>query len=46
MSLVNPVTVIGDDVPDFFMLPGDEITVYPKIVDPPLFVGATKDTSD
>jgi hypothetical protein len=26
------------------MLPGDEITVYPKIVEPPLFVGATKDT--
>ena len=46
VPLVNPVITIGDVVPDFFMLPGEEITVYPKIVEPPLLVGATKDTDD
>ena len=42
MPLVNPVTVIGDDVPVAVRAPGEEVTVYPVIADPPVFVGAVK----
>ena len=40
--MVRPVTVIGEDVPVAVMPPGEEVTVYPVIADPPVFVGAVK----
>ena len=42
VPLVNPVTVIGDEEPVAVRPPGDEVTVYPVIADPPVFVGAVK----
>ena len=42
MPLANPVTVIGEDVPVAVTPPGEEVTVYPVIVAPPVFVGAVK----
>ena len=42
MPLVSPVTVIGDDVPVAVRPPGEEVTVYPVITAPPVFVGAVK----
>ena len=36
MSLVNPVTVIGLDEPVAVKFPGDDVTVYPDIEDPPV----------
>jgi len=36
VSFVRPVTVIGDDAPDAVMLPGDDVTVYDVIADPPV----------
>ena len=40
--MVSPVTVIGDDAPAAVRPPGAEVTVYPVIADPPVFVGAVK----
>ena len=40
--MVRPVTVIGEDVPVAVMPPGEEVTVYPVIVAPPVLVGAVK----
>jgi len=34
--------VIGDEAPVAVKLPGEEVTVYPVIADPPVFVGAVK----
>jgi hypothetical protein len=34
--------VIGEDVPVAVMPLGEEVTVYPVIADPPVFVGAVK----
>ena len=42
VPLVSPVTVIGDEEPVAVRPPGDEVTVYPVIADPPVFVGAVK----
>ena len=42
VPLVNPVTVIGEDVPVAVMPPGEEVTVYPAIAAPPVFDGAVK----
>ena len=42
VPLVSPVTVIGDDAPVAVRPPGEEVTVYPVIADPPVFVGAVK----
>ena len=44
VPLVKPVTVIGDDVPVTAAVPppGEAVTVYPVIADPPVFVGAVK----
>ena len=40
--MVKPVTVIGEDAPLTVRPPGEEVTVYPVIEDPPVFVGAEK----
>jgi len=40
----NPETIMGLDVPEFELLPGEEATVYVWICDPPLFVGGLKVT--
>jgi hypothetical protein len=40
--LVSPVTVIGEDVPVAVKPPGEEVTVYPVIAEPPLSLGAVK----
>ena len=40
--MVRPVTVIGEDVPVAVTPPGEEVTVYPVIVAPPVLVGAVK----
>ena len=42
VPLVSPVTVIGDEAPVAVRPPGDEVTVYPVIADPPVFTGAVK----
>ena len=42
MPFVKPVTVIGDEGPVAVRPPGEEVTVYPVIADPPVFVGAVK----
>jgi len=42
VPLVSPITVIGDDVPVAVKLPGEEVTVYPVIADPPVFAGTVK----
>jgi len=34
--------VIGDEAPVAVKPPGEEVTVYPVIADPPVFVGAVK----
>ena len=39
---VKPVTVIGEDVPVAVIPPGEAVTVYPVIADPPVFIGAVK----
>jgi hypothetical protein len=39
VPLVNPVIVIGDEVPDAVMFPGLEVTVYSVIGYPPLLPG-------
>ena len=44
VPIVNPVIVIGLDVSEFVILPGEEVTVYVWIGDPPLLVGASKVT--
>ena len=36
MPFVKPVIVIGLDKPVAVMLPGDEVTVYPVIDEPPV----------
>ena len=41
MPLVSPGTVIGEDVPVAVKPPGEEVTVYPVIGEPPSF-GAVK----
>jgi hypothetical protein len=40
--LLRPDTVIGEDAPVAVRPPGEEVTVYPVIADPPVFVGAEK----
>ena len=40
--MVNPATVIGEEEPFAVRPPGEEVTVYPVIADPPVFVGAVK----
>ena len=40
--MVSPVTVIGEDVPVAVKPPGEEVTVYPVIAEPPLSLGAVK----
>ena len=42
MPLVSPITVIGDEAPVAVEPPGEDVTVYPVIADPPVFVGAVK----
>ena len=42
VPLVSPVTVIGDEGPVARKPPGEDVTVYPVIADPPVFVGAVK----
>ena len=42
VPLVSPVTVIGDEAPVAVRPPGEEVTVYPVIADPPVFTGAVK----
>ena len=42
VPLVRPVTVIGEEEPVAVRPPGEEVTVYPVIADPPVFVGAVK----
>jgi hypothetical protein len=42
VPLVSPVTVIGEEAPDAVRPPGEEVTVYPVIADPPVLVGAVK----
>ena len=42
MPLVSPVTVIGLAVPVAVSPPGLDVTVYPVMAAPPLFVGAVK----
>ena len=42
VPLVSPVTVIGDEGPVARRPPGEDVTVYPVIADPPVFVGAVK----
>ena len=42
MPFVSPITVIGDKEPVAVRPPGEEVTVYPVIADPPVFVGAVK----
>jgi hypothetical protein len=42
VPLVNPVTVIGDEAPVAVRPSGEEVTVYPVITAPPVFVGAVK----
>ena len=42
VPLVRPVTVIGDEAPVAVRPSGEEVTVYPVIADPPVFVGAVK----
>ena len=39
---VKPVTVIGEDVPVAVIPPGEAVTVYPVLADPPVFIGAVK----
>ena len=40
--MVKPVTVSGLVVPAAVLPPGDDVTVYPVIVAPPLDAGAVK----
>jgi hypothetical protein len=42
VPLVRPDTMIGDDAPVAVNPPGDDVTVYPVIVAPPLLAGAEK----
>jgi hypothetical protein len=42
VDAVNPETVIGDELPDAVIPPGDEVTVYVVIELLPLLVGAVK----
>ena len=42
VPLVSPVTVIGDEAPVAVRPSGEEVTVYPVITAPPVFVGAVK----
>ncbi len=42
--MVSPETVIGDELPVPVNPPGEEVTVYPVIADPPLLEEAVKDT--
>jgi len=44
VPFVNPEIIMGLDVAEFFILPGEEVTVYVWIGDPPVFVGAVKVT--
>ena len=40
----RPRTVIGDAMPVPVMLPGDEVTVYEVIGEPPVNAGGVKET--
>ena len=40
--MASPATAIGEDVPLAVKLPGEEVTVYWVIGEPPAFVGAVK----
>ena len=40
--MLRPDTVIGEDAPVAVRPPGEEVTVYPVIADPPVFAGAEK----
>ena len=40
--MVRPVTVIGEEGPVAVRPPGEAVTVYPVIGEPPVFVGAVK----
>ena len=42
VPLVRPVTVIGEEGPVAVRPPGEAVTVYPVIGEPPVFVGAVK----
>jgi hypothetical protein len=42
VPLVRPVTVIGEAVPVAVIPPGDEVTVYDRMLDPPSPTGAVK----
>lgn len=44
VPFVRPVTVIGDAVPDAVIPPGDDVTVYPVMADPPFDAGGVKVT--
>ena len=40
--MASPATAIGEDVPIAVKLPGEEVTVYRVIGEPPVFMGAVK----
>jgi hypothetical protein len=44
VPFVNPVTVIGEDDPVAVIDPGDDVTVYCVIAEPPLSAGAVNVT--
>ncbi len=45
VPFVNPVTVRGEEAPLALNPPVDDVTVYPVIAAPPVFVGGTKETT-
>jgi hypothetical protein len=44
VPFVSPVTIIDDDEPDAVIPSGSDVTVYPVMTEPPLFIGAVNDT--
>jgi len=42
--LVSPETDIGEEDPVPVIPPGEDVTVYPVMSDPPLLAGAVKET--
>ena len=45
VPFVRPVTVIGDDAPDAVNPPGEDVTVYDVIAEPPFDTGAVNETT-
>jgi hypothetical protein len=44
VPFVNPVIVIGEEDPVAVMPPGEDVTRYPVIAEPPSLAGAVKVT--